>query len=544
MAAFRNPARNDGLVLKHWRKKGEPKAAGARDDAEAPVETDKPPPVEPDPNYHYAKFNFKISGPEYTAYEYQTHLQSDDWSKDETDYLVQLALSYDLRWPVISDRYDFRPAGLTADGEDTTSDSTALATTFKPRTLEDLKARYYTVAARMMAVQHPLSSMSASEFELHEKMAKFDGAQETRRKAMAEALLLRTPEEIQEENILLAELKRISDNQERLLEDRKELYARLESPQSIINATNPAAAAAAVAPQTYQSSQGLTQLMQTLMNADKNKKRRSLIGASTAAAAAGADPASSPAITDPTATGTPTTQKDGRDALPSATHRDSISSATAPAGPQKKGSLAAAHQPPQRRKLSPSESALYGVSTHDRLTSGVSFRHDRVARLLTAKSNIQAQRVTRALTELEIPPRLVMPTQRVCSEYERLIMNIHVLVDVRKVTEKVEGEWKVLVAQREERERRARIERGEPEPEPEEEKPDQTSEEAEKESSVKVEMESAAEGPVEGDAVGAEQGETSGESLTTGERDAEAGHKRSASVLSIASNKSAKRLKK
>ena len=30
-----------------------------------------------------------------------------DWTKEETDYLFDLVKEYDLRWHVISDRYDY-----------------------------------------------------------------------------------------------------------------------------------------------------------------------------------------------------------------------------------------------------------------------------------------------------------------------------------------------------------------------------------------------------------------------------------------------------
>ena len=47
-----------------------------------------------------------------------------------------------------------------------------------------------------------------------------------------------------------------------------------------------------------------------------------------------------------------------------------------------------------------------------------------------------------------------MPTAKVCNEYERLIQSIHTLLDVRKVSEKVEGETRILLAQKEQRENR------------------------------------------------------------------------------------------
>ena len=527
MTSFTNPARTDGLLLKHWRKKGAPKAAGTTGAGASRGEEEHEslnPDDAPDHTYHYAKFNLEITSPEYTAYEYQTHLQSDGWTKEETDYLVDLCASFDLRWPVISDRYQYPPYPASSSGACTNT----IPADPPFRSLEDLKARYYVVASRMMAVHHPLSSMSATEFDLHEKMSKFDAAQETRRKHMAEALLSRTPEEVAEENLLIAELKRITDAQDKLVEDRRELYARLESPSPITLANtaalNPAAALAINHPQTYQTSQGLTQLMQNLMNVDKNKKRRSLMGGGgngPITSISTTDVTSSPVSNTPNPTPTTATMKDSL----TSSHRDSITSTT-PLGTttssttinNKKTTAAQALAPPQRRKLTPHELSLYGVSHHDRLTSGVTFRHDKVARMLAAKSNIQAQRVARALTELEIPPRLVMPTVKVCSEYERLINNIHVLVDVRKVAEKVEGEWKVLLASKEDRERRQRLERGETEP-----------------------------SATEDEGVKAEQGSVKVE--IPPETDAEAGaatagaHKRGASVLSAVSGGSPKRQK-
>jgi hypothetical protein len=37
--------------------------------------------------------------------EYNRHLQSDDWSREETDYLVGLVTEYDIRWVLICRLY-------------------------------------------------------------------------------------------------------------------------------------------------------------------------------------------------------------------------------------------------------------------------------------------------------------------------------------------------------------------------------------------------------------------------------------------------------
>lgn len=49
------------------------------------------------------------------------------WSKLETDHLIGLALKYDLRWPVIKDRYKCTP----------------------DRPVQDLQHRFYDVANRL-----------------------------------------------------------------------------------------------------------------------------------------------------------------------------------------------------------------------------------------------------------------------------------------------------------------------------------------------------------------------------------------------------------
>jgi len=284
--------------------------------------------------------------------------------------------------------------------------------------MEDMKGRYYDVAAKMMVFHHPLSSMSTTEFDLYEKMTKFDPVQETTRKKLAEALLARSPEEIREEEILLGELKRIVVNEERFAHDRKELYARLEAPQSTGSIT------------AYESSQGLQQLMNQLMAVDKSKRqRRSLMGTG--------DGMSSPA------TGAPGQNLAGQ---ANRDQRNSIGSAA-----MKKGSMSG---PSSQRQLTSREEAKYGVTHHERLTSGVQLRQYRIEKLMQAKSQAQSKKLDDALRELQIPHKAVMPTMKVCNEYERLIQNLNILLDVRKVSEKVENEIKVLRAQKEYREKK------------------------------------------------------------------------------------------
>ena len=416
---FTNSARGDGLVLRHWRKREDPHIAALATPADSNVASEmdvdeKENHVKAESDYVFAKFNVKVTVPEYTEEQYESYLKNEDWSKEETDYLVDLAQEYDLRWVVIVDRYDYQP-GATPN-QIGNGDSTTVNVEPKPRSMEDMKARYYDVAAQTMALKQPLQSMSTTEFELHERMTKFDAKLETARKSLAEKLFLRPPEEVKEEEILLAELKRIVSGQEKFAQERKELYDRLQVPHSTGGTA------------MYKSSQELLKLMQDLLTADKNKKRRSVAG-----------PGEGSGLPTGPMTG-------GSDRGP----RSSLS------GPgDKRGSLSGSAGPGAGHKhLSAHDEAKFGIAHHERSSTGTQFRHERINNLSKAKSNALTLRMTSAFQELGIPARLTMPTAKVCDEFEKLVQSIHTLLEVRKVSEKLEADIKVAKAQIEDQEQK------------------------------------------------------------------------------------------
>lgn len=483
---FKNSARSDDLVLRHWRRKPEVPPAPAGEDGNA--EPAAAPAEEPLDDSTFAKFNVQVQVPTYNDEQYRQFLQSDHWTRDETDYLMGLVRDYDLRWPVIWDRYEYvAPVPEAENGED------AIIPIPKPRSMEDMKARYYKVAAAMMILHKPQDRMISSEFALYETMLAFNPAQETARKKFAENAFQRTREEAKEEESLLLELKRILARSEKMNEERRELYARLEAPPSSGNIG------------IYSSSQGLQSLLQQLMNVDKSKKRRSLVGAD------GASPA----------TGGPSAMQGGFDRRDSSV-RESISG---PSGSTKKGG----HQgPAERRQLTDEEERTYGVShPTDRITSGPFFRYEKLSKPITLKSTAQQAKITNTLNELGLPPRLIMPTIDTGIVYEALLESVMKMLQFRSVTEKLAGEIAVAKAQKAEREKRERAARGEPEPD------------AEGEAGAEP-AEAAPQADAEAEAGAGEQREKSAAPS------ARAGsvHKRSASVLSVASDKSTKRQKK
>lgn len=356
---FTNSARNDHLVLRHWERKSDQSLAL---------------------EYRFSKFNVKADIPSYSDGEYEV-LKDPDWSREETDYLFDLARQYDLRFIIIWDRYDF--------------------THGKKRRAEDLKARYYSVCRSLMELRTPLNQMSPEETQFF-SMLDFDQERESARKKMAAVLFARTPTEVSEEEMLLAELKRIVMGQQRTLEERKDLFSRLEMPNST----------GSIAP--YTGSQGLAHLREMMVSSsDKNKKRKSITMGGNGA--------------------------DGTQQGPAVASGLDKSGNTAPAS--QKETL----QPKKQvRKLTDDEEKEYGVMYHDKLSQGVKFRSTMVA---TNVKGGTAQKVQLALAQLEIAQKLAIPTAKTIKKYEQLQSAVGILLDSRKLLEKVDQELRVLKAQ-------------------------------------------------------------------------------------------------
>ncbi|KAH7343453.1 hypothetical protein B0J17DRAFT_693381 [Rhizoctonia solani] len=176
---FSNSARADGLKLRHWAKSTTA--------------------------YPFEKYNVTPVVYAYSTDEYNKHLQDPDWSREETDYLFQIAREYDVRFFVMHDRYDF-PSG-------------------KERTLEDLKHRYYGVCRKLLR-QRPWGGEEATKSQLLGSF-NFDKDRETTRKEYLKGLFNRTPAQIAEEEALYIEMKRLQQNEARFARDREDILRTL-----------------------------------------------------------------------------------------------------------------------------------------------------------------------------------------------------------------------------------------------------------------------------------------------------------------------------
>ncbi|KND89706.1 SWR1-complex protein 4 [Tolypocladium ophioglossoides CBS 100239] len=539
MRPFRNSGREDeSLLLRHWRRKGTKE--GAEEQQQPPPQEDADIKTDEVEDSTFAKYNVQVSVPQYSDDQYRQSLRNDEWTKEETDYLMDLVRDYDIRWPIIWDRYEWNPPATNGEADVDGDESKAIVPAARSRSVEDLKARYYEVASKMMAAQKPVQYMTQPEYALHESMAHFNPQQEKARKDFALSSLSRSREEAREEESLLLEIKRILARSDRFNEERRELYNRLDYPRAETDISS------------FKSSTGLQTLLQNLMTVDKSKKRKSIMGTDGVSPGVAAGPQNA-------------VQESGkRDSTAASTgnRRDSTGAAPTPTGANKKThqqqqQQQQQQQPQERRKLNAQEEAIYGVSRYDRLGSGPSFRTEKINKLFSHKSNQQQIRINNTLNELDVPSKLAMATSATTMQYEQLLAAVNGLLDARRVSDKLDIEIKLEQTKKAERAKAM----APPESESEKAAENGDTDGSDDEAAATVvdpaknhgdEKAQPAEGDKSSDA-GEKQaeadGQEDGEKETVREKSARPGssgvaHKRSASVLSTLSDKSAKRQKR
>ena len=135
-------------------------------------------------DYPYAKFNKKLDINEatkrYTDQEYAKHLRDDDWSKAETDRLFDLIFAFDMRWHVVYDRLSYLLChnGQKYRGINRVRFFVHLSryNESKPRTLEQLKSRFYDVAAKLSRTRSstPQSAKTARLYQFDAEVSFFE----------------------------------------------------------------------------------------------------------------------------------------------------------------------------------------------------------------------------------------------------------------------------------------------------------------------------------------------------------------------------------
>ncbi|KAG0147995.1 hypothetical protein CROQUDRAFT_721914 [Cronartium quercuum f. sp. fusiforme G11] len=370
LTELQNPGRKDGLKLKHWTRSDRPL-------------------VTP-----FARYATNCNMYTYSTEEYYHWLRDDDWTKEETDYLFSLLQDYDLRFPVVHDRYSFVGSN---------------------RSIEDLKARYFSICQKLIH-QRPSSTDESTKRQMILSY-NFDKHREMERKKHVQALLDRTHSQILEEDFLYVETRRLEQTSERRARDRDDLMRAIGGvPYQIFNELKPwpepdpqpirlanpggqRIPAGDLVPQTSESSNAaLSKRKTTIRNADQSFEDLSL------------EPGDEHMAADGSTQRTATTANDQQNCI----HR-------------------------------------FDHSTPHHYPS-VMLRSNRITQ---PKSASATARVAAILAELEVPvltavPKpLIMPTRANVESYESLIQAANKLSELKRQVDRVDSELKNLKKKKE-----------------------------------------------------------------------------------------------
>ena len=209
-ASFTSSARLDGAQFRHWVRAG--------------VEY---------PDYPYARFDVHLDNieEEYSSKDYEKNFSDTNWTKSETDAIIQLVCTYELRWPVIYDNWKRKFGSSDTSGTH--------------KQMEELQHRYYTIAAILTKARITSSKSSVMVPEVHcagmgsantSKILDVDA--ERMRREQAEFLWNRSKQEEEEEEELLKEYKQVELQLRKLKKSGAHLLAAAAESSSTANDNN------------------------------------------------------------------------------------------------------------------------------------------------------------------------------------------------------------------------------------------------------------------------------------------------------------------
>lgn len=298
---------------------------------------------------------------------------------------------YDLRFIVIADRYEW--PGRT-------------------RSIEDLKARYYTICRRLLRERISNEDIETRQAQL--QTYAYDRQQEMERKRAVQTLFSRTPEQLAEEEALYVEARRLEQNEAKFAKERDDLLRLLGGREGLPTcsaSTVAAVGAGLVWPPGSSTDDGLSD------SAKKLKRRRS---ETVATAGKGKDP---------------------KQQLFDAQHGITRFSTTSPH---------VLRTPYPNLIGTPSVLPPIAAPSSGSTKAEANAHHGaylRSTRMLTFRPN-QYTRVMQALAELQPPmgARLVYPTATNVEKWEMLLGAVAGALDMKKQLDRVEAEYKVVQA--------------------------------------------------------------------------------------------------
>ncbi|KAF9918882.1 swr complex subunit [Lobosporangium transversale] len=327
----------------------------------------------------------------------------------------------------------------------------------KTRSMEDLKDRYYTINRTLIRIRTTDPSQAVEKAQLLSSMA-YDKSREMERKKNLEILNTRTPEQIEEEEALYLEARRIDQNEKKITRERENLL-RLLNTRDIYGPNGPASAglagqvASGGGPGTgiIISSNSITiPSSGPTINAGANGPLSPSVGknannAVAAAAAAGATQTAPPKKRKKVPKGS--AQAEEPAAVSAGTNATSTGISGASVSSSQIKGPASNRRPSNTSSVGDvsSSSLPQGVQVKkEKLTPGAYLRSQKMTPIVSTKQH----RVTATLTQLGLPIKPAMPTAAVMAKWDQLNINVVTLLDLKKQVDKLESDLKVVKMRR------------------------------------------------------------------------------------------------
>ncbi|KAF9948489.1 swr complex subunit [Mortierella alpina] len=356
--------------------------------------------------------------------------------------------------PVEVAKDDTKVAPSSAEPAETATASAMEIVPFTPpkmRSMEDLKSRYYSINRILTKVRMTDSSQASEKAQLLASMA-YDKNREIERKKNLEILNTRTPEQIEEEEALYLEARRIDQNEKKITRERENLL-RLLNTRDIYGPGGPVSAGLAgqvaggggpgtgiiipsnsiTIPSSSSSGPSGANANGPMSPIGKNANGVSSSAAAAAAAAAGGatvkkrkKPPKGSVQADETLSGSGSVAGAGTASASSSTKGSANN--RRPSNSSTSDILAATLPPPKKEKLIP----------------GAYLRSQKTAPVVSTKQ----QRVQSTLVQLGLPFKPAMPTATVIAKWDQLSNNIVTLLDLKKQVDKLESDLKVVKMRR------------------------------------------------------------------------------------------------
>ncbi|TID15434.1 hypothetical protein CANINC_004399 [Pichia inconspicua] len=325
-----------------------------------------------------------------------------EWTYEETKRVFELCEMYDMRWAVIYDRYQDE---------------------YNDRSIEDLKKQVYYISASILEKRG-----NPSDVALIKALRSFDKEKEINRKFYLNRLIHRAPTEIAEEESLVIEARKFEIAAKKMLYERGQLLQLLDSPQSSASV------------QQYLTSQGLTQLYNSLMASDKSRKRKAEVPVAPLLGPNAIPHTQHLMMSNPQNMNSGNLMKDGKKRQNKAGMIINSNNNN-----NKGNSKLSEVQQLLEKNLSSEELEVYGIEIHnDRIQPGVFVRSQKIA---TFKPSVQAK-VQEILGQLGLSNKPNVPTGKVVKRFDELLQRISKLVDMKKQSDKLIAEIELIKRQK------------------------------------------------------------------------------------------------